>query len=222
MKSKVAILIDGDFYLRRHSLHYGRERNSNPEQVATDIQNHCMKHIDKDSEKLYRIFFYDCRPLSKKLHAPVSQKPIDLKKTSLYEFRTDLHKKLIRKPNVALRYGYLDESNAAWQLKDPKLLKKLLNNSIEVDKLKDDDFKYHAKQKGVDMKLGLDIATLTHKKLVEKIILITGDSDFVPAAKLARTEGINVVLDPMRHQIREDLQEHIDYLKTTLPPRNKN
>lgn len=41
---------------------------------------------------------------------------------------------------------------------------------------------YYAKQKGIDMKIGIDIATLTLKKLV----LI----DFVPATKLARIEGI--------------------------------
>ncbi len=55
------------------------------------------------------------------------------------------------------------------------------------------------------------------KKLVQKIVLISGDSDFVPAAKLARVEGIIFTLDPMGNPIREDLQEHIDYLTTRLP-----
>ncbi|GAA7303930.1 hypothetical protein ID0563_14540 [Helicobacter pylori] len=80
-----------------------------------------------------------------------------------------------------------------------------------------DDFIYHAKQKGVDIKIGLDIATLALKKLVQKIVLISGDSDFVPATKLARVEGIIFTLDPMGNHIREDLEEHIDYLTTRLP-----
>lgn len=42
------------------------------------------------------------------------------------------------------------------------------------------------KQKGVDMKIGLDIASLAYKKQLDQIILISGDSDFVPVAKLAR------------------------------------
>lgn len=67
------------------------------------------------------------------------------------------------------------------------------------------------------MRIGLDIAALAYKRLVDKIVLISGDSDFVPAAKLARKEGIHFVLDPMGNAIREDLQEHIDWLKTTLP-----
>ena len=66
------------------------------------------------------------------------------------------------------------------------------------------------------MKIGLDIATLAYKKLVEKIILISGDSDFVPAAKLARREGIEFVLDAMHSHISDDLSEHIDGLNTTL------
>ncbi len=37
-----------------------------------------------------------------------------------------------------------------------------------------------------------------------------------------RREGINFVLDAMNHPIREDLQEHIDWLHTTLPKRQKN
>ena len=46
---------------------------------------------------------------------------------------------------------------------------------------------------------------------------ITGDSDFVPAAKLARREGLDVVLDPLRNRIAPSLHEHIDGLKSVWP-----
>jgi len=69
-------------------------------------------------------------------------------------------------------------------------------------------------QKGVDMKIGIDIASVAYKKQVEKIVLISGDSDFVPAAKLARREGIDFVLDPMGAVIKPDLFEHIDGLRS--------
>ena len=39
----------------------------------------------------------------------------------------------------------------------------------------------------------------------------------MPAAKLARTEGVIFTLDPMGNPIKPDLKEHIDYLNTTLP-----
>lgn len=64
------------------------------------------------------------------------------------------------------------------------------------------------------MKIGIDIASLAYKHQVDQIILISGDSDFVPAAKLARREGIDFILDPMWADIKEDLHEHIDGLKS--------
>jgi len=75
---------------------------------------------------------------------------------------------------------------------------------------------YSVQQKGVDMRIGLDIASLAYKKQVDQIILIAGDSDFVPAAKLARREGIDFILDPMWATIRPDLHEHIDGLRSVL------
>ena len=40
-------------------------------------------------------------------------------------------------------------------------------------------------------------------------MLISGDSDFVPAAKLACREGIDFILDPLFNPIKPDLFEHI-------------
>lgn len=62
------------------------------------------------------------------------------------------------------------------------------------------------------MKIGIDIASLAYKHLVDQIILISGDSDFVPAAKLARREGIDFLLAPMTATIKPSLHEHIDGL----------
>lgn len=72
------------------------------------------------------------------------------------------------------------------------------------------------RQKGVDMRIGIDISSLTLKKQVDTIILVSGDSDFVPAAKLARREGIEFILDPLWQQINADLFEHIDGLQSGL------
>ena len=79
------------------------------------------------------------------------------------------------------------------------------------------DFRYDMRQKGVDIKIGIDIASLAIKKMVEKIVLVSGDADFVPAAKLARREGIDFVLDPMWNHIQPGLNEHIDGLMSTCP-----
>ena len=86
------------------------------------------------------------------------------------------------------------------------------------------DFSLDISQKGVDMRIGLDISSLAHKSLVDKIILIAGDSDFVPAAKYARREGIDFILDPMWHTIKPSLNEHVDGIQSCVkkPPLNLN
>ena len=62
------------------------------------------------------------------------------------------------------------------------------------------------------MKIAVDISSLSYKKLVDKIVLISGDSDFVPASKIARREGIDFILNPMGNHIDVSLEEHIDGL----------
>lgn len=78
------------------------------------------------------------------------------------------------------------------------------------------DIRLTLKQKGVDMRIGVDISTLTLKKQVDTIILVTGDSDFVPAAKVARREGVEVILDSLGQNINDDLYEHVDAVSTVL------
>jgi hypothetical protein len=43
-------------------------------------------------------------------------------------------------------------------------------------------------------------------------------SDFVPAAKLARREGTDVILDPLGQAVHDHLFEHIDGLRTPKKP----
>ncbi|MCS5497121.1 hypothetical protein NY547_07725 [Cnuibacter physcomitrellae] len=54
---------------------------------------------------------------------------------------------------------------------------KLLAGAITVDNRSESDFTLDITQKGVDMRLGLDIATLTANSRVDQIIMIAGDSD---------------------------------------------
>lgn len=67
-------------------------------------------------------------------------------------------------------------------------------------------------QKTVDMKMGIDIAMIATKRLADVLIVITGDSDIVPALKLARQEGMLVGLDPLRNPIKDSLSEHVDFV----------
>jgi len=135
----------------------------------------------------------------------------------------EFHNELRKLRKVALRLGYVNERSGNWNLR-PEAFKRLLAKEVELDELADSDVVYDARQKGVDMRIGVDIACLALKKQCEQIILVAGDSDFVPAAKLARREGIDFILDPMWSNIRPDLHEHIDGLQTVFPkpaPRGK-
>ena len=113
----------------------------------------------------------------------------------------------------ALRLGKLADAQACYTLR-PQVVKKICNGKVTFNDLKEGDFMIDVDQKGVDMKIGLDIASMAYKKQVDQIVLISGDSDFVSAAKLARREGIDFVLDPLGAPIKDDLFEHIDGLRT--------
>ena len=108
-----------------------------------------------------------------------------------------------------------------WRLK-PSTQKQLLQHKRQWQDLTDDDFTLNVVQKGVDMRIGVDISTVALKKQANRIVLIAGDADFVPAAKLARREGVDFILDAMHQPISDDLFEHIDGLWTTNYPKSSD
>ena len=171
---------------------------------------------EKEGAELYRVFYYDCPPSSKKVYHPLLQTTVDLGATDLKKWTENFFKELMHQRKFALRLGRLAEEQANYAL-TPKATKRLLNGTIKLEDLTEKDFILDIKQKGVDMRIGVDIASVTFKKQVDRIILISGDSDFVPAAKQARREGIDFILDPMRSPIKDDLFEHIDGMRTKAP-----
>ena len=219
-----AIMVDGAFYRKRAAALFG---DKSPKERADELVEYCRRHIEKnnakeDDKQLYRIFYYDCPPSEKVVYHPLSQKNLNLKATALHKWTNDFYTELKKKRKVALRMGELLESSTGYQLK-PDILKKLCKGTISMADLTERDFTLDIKQKGVDMKIGLDISSLAYKRFVNQIVLIAGDSDFVPAAKHARREGIDFILDPLWHDIKPSLHEHIDGLKSRTPnPNNPN
>lgn len=108
------------------------------------------------------------------------------------------------------------KDNNNWHIY-PKKVKELLNGNITVADLKENDVYLEIRQKGIDMKIGVDITSLALKRFVDTIVLFSGDSDFVPAAKLARREGVDFILDPMNANVEPQLFEHIDGLNCVSP-----
>jgi len=208
MHRRTAVLIDGGFFRKRCREIYG-SLPPDPLKLANKLYAIAMLHAG-GRDNLYRIFYYDCPPLSKKAHNPVSGRAVDFSKEPQAIYMTNFLNALKVKRKIAMRLGHLSDFSE-WRIR-PSLTKDIISGKLDRTQLKEQDVAYEIKQKGVDMKIGIDIATLAYRKLVGKIILIAGDADFVPAAKVARREGIDFVLDAMWQHIHPDLMEHIDGL----------
>ena len=221
-----ALVIDGAFFLRRFKWSFPGQDGTDPVKVAEAVRWMGFWHLalrmtplvmdraikdqgfqPAESSELYRIFFYDCPPLTKRMHWPVSKRSVDLSKTPEAQFRNAVHVELQKSRKVALRLGRLNDA-FEWRLK-PSAAKRLTEDGGGY-RATDDDFEIDTKQKGVDMRLGLDVAAMAFKRQVNQIVLIAADADFVPATKLARREGIDVVLDPMGATPAIDLVQHVD------------
>ncbi len=221
-----AILIDGAYFIKRfrsiepHNAFNSqraaefafRSATAHLVEVSGRGGNNGQQSV-KRKHDLYRIFFYDCPPLDKKLHNPITKKGVDFSRSQEAIFRLELHDRLRAKRKVALRLGHL-AGDTPWTLK-PHAIQDLLKGKKRLEDLVEHDVMPNVRQKGVDMRIGIDITSLAIKKQVDQIVLIAGDADFVPAAKLARREGVDFILDPMWQAIPPSLHEHIDGLRST-------
>lgn len=206
----VAILVDGGFFLKRYKRLI--DKNATPQKVANDLFTQCLAHVEDGH--LYRILYYDCKPLDFKIHNPISKKFIDFSKSPVAIWRNEFFEELKKKRKVAIRLGEIKTSKN-WLI-NPLIVKDLISGKKDFSTVSEDDLYLEMAQKGIDIKIGVDITSLALKKSARKIVLISGDSDFVPAAKLARREGIDFILDAMYNNIDPSLFEHIDGLNSTV------
>lgn len=126
---------------------------------------------------------------------------------------TMLIRALSLKDDVAFRAGEL--SFDGWAVRQ-RATEEILRTGRA---LAADDVAPDLKQKRVDMKIGLDVAWLASKRIVDRIVLVTADSDFVPAMKFARREGVQVVLVTLEHEmIKADLLIHADEVRAVVFP----
>ncbi len=212
-----AILIDGNYYLHRARKLWG---NTSAADRAEELHGYALKHItahrdtklESGRRSLYRIFYYDCPPLSEgSVYQPWDGKTRAFnKKTTSNAWSSAFHSSLGEKRKVAMRMGTLMAKNMHYSLKRESL-RGLLSGDVDVKSLSESDFHLVGlKQSGVDMRIGLDVASLANSRTVDQIILIAGDADFVPVAKVARRAGVDFLLDPMGHHITGEMQLNVD------------
>lgn len=260
MSRRVAILIDGGFFLKRLPKLVRPKHCATPGRIAVSLRHLCRRHIQQLTgnggknwiDSVYRILYYDAVPYDGKAHHPIDNRSIDFGRSELATSRRDLFDELRRQRKLALRLGKVNREHD-WAI-HPSLTKKLLRFGHVLkafERLPDAPptgaapattlalsaeehremlalrgvwsgmdssvVRLGLRQKGVDMRIGIDIAAVALKRQADTIVLVSGDSDFVPAAKLARREGVDFILDPMWQQINDDLYEHIDGLQSGFP-----
>ncbi len=207
LPKRVAVLLDGGFLLRALYKELGRRHAS--AQEVWDFARACLP----EREELFRIYFNDCSPYSGSADHPVTRQRVEFSKEPTYRRREELHERLARMDYVALRRGEL--AFRGWNLKE-KALDEIVTTGRAVLQ---QDYVPNFEQKRVDMKIGLDVAWLASRRIVDRTILVAADSDFTPAVKFARREGIQVVLDTMGYPLKGDVRGHADEVrKVTFPP----
>ncbi|MFA7415815.1 MAG: NYN domain-containing protein [Rhizobium sp.] len=202
MSPKYAILIDGGFIKKKLQV---RHRHF-PTVAEIDAEVSRIKaHQNLAGYSLLRVYFYDAPPASGILTNPIDRSTVDLSTHPNYSQNVSLQQTLELQPDMALRQG--EVSVNGWAL-GSAALKNLTTNGARA--LTAQDFVPNMEQKGVDLRIGLDIARLSLRQLVEVIVVVTGDSDMVPAFKFARREGVRIYLDYMGHPVKRELKAHVD------------
>lgn len=67
---KIAVLIDGGFFIKRFNSIYNKDRMMSGKEVAAYLYTFAHKHVGAGNI-LYRIFYYDCIPFGKRMQNPI-------------------------------------------------------------------------------------------------------------------------------------------------------
>lgn len=203
MPDNVVLLLDGGFVKKKLQV----TLKAFP--AASDIVSLCKDIMQKprlQGKALFRVYYYDAPPLDGVTTHPLDGRTINFSATPQAAKNRALIDSLELEPDFAVRRGILVQNG--WKLGHSavKNLKKK-SGSVQPSDLVPD-----ISQKGVDIRIGLDIASIALKRFAETVVLVTGDSDFIPPMKFARKEGIRVYLECMGHPVRRDLKAHADFV----------
>jgi uncharacterized LabA/DUF88 family protein len=189
---KTVLLLDGG-YLRATAQNAG---------VSYDVQfiERFSRRCFDPNEYLLRVLYYDAPQYEGVVQLPVSGK------NKMFKSKDTLLDDLAKLERFACRKGSL--GFRGWK---PR--------SIPIaggSPLTDSDFQPVFEQKGVDMRVGLDIAEFADRRSVDRIILVTGDTGMIPAMKHARKAGVEVVIAQLpapARRIHDDLPRHADLVR---------
>ncbi|MGC2212310.1 MAG: NYN domain-containing protein, partial [Silvibacterium sp.] len=163
---------------------------------------HACKAAD---ETVFRILYYDCAMYSGTVKLPVSGTSSTFTSSDAW-LHTLSHKDLFAVRRGVLKFrGYKPK-------KTPVATKTALTDA---------DFAPDFEQKGVDMRIGLDIASYSESHAVDRIVLVSADTDCVPALKYGRRAGLQTVLiEPQVTGVKlaPELLSHADFKRKIALP----
>jgi uncharacterized LabA/DUF88 family protein len=197
MPNKVAIMLDGG-HVRVHARSAGRTYD--PAYIEK-IGLACAL----TGETIHRIMYYDCAPYTGSAILPVSGQRTTFAGSDAWL------KTLSYKDPFSVRLGML------------KFRGYVINNNripyTPGQPLTDADFHPEFEQKGVDMRIGMDIANLSSNRSVDLIALATNDTDCIPAMKHARRSGLQIALITLPgYQPVPELLAHADFRRSIAWP----
>ena len=193
---KTALLIDGG-YLRASAKN--AQKTYDPRFIET-FSKTCLVPV----EYLFRIFYYDAPQYRGTVKLPVSGDDHAFASNDRWLLEVAKFERFaVRRGTIGFR---------GWK---PKKI------PITAQALTDSDFAPVFEQKGVDMRIGLDIAEFSEKRTVDRILVASGDTDMVPAFKRARKAGLEVGLLRLPRptfSLHDELLAHSDFVRNVAWP----
>jgi len=207
----IAIMLDGGFVLRQLYKWLGKQQPT-----ADDVVAFASRCVNPNEEELFRIYFITARLFAVSRRHPILQSEVDFSKTATFAWNEQLLNDLALKQHVALRLGELSFDGWKIQTRTAVDIARSGRPISPIDIIPD------LTQKRADVKIGLDVAWLASKRIVDRIALATSDSDFVPVMKFARREGVQVILVPMgATYLKSDLRVHADEVRDVSLARDR-
>ncbi|MFA7576718.1 MAG: NYN domain-containing protein, partial [Candidatus Muiribacteriota bacterium] len=168
-----------------------------------------FKGFLEPDEKIYRIFFYTSFPFNPtELYKSVTERK------TLSEYQINRFKTYFESNEKEMKQFYDENSNFLNKLSYEEHI------ALRVGDLKINGFNYDGSvifvQKQVDMILGLDIAHVSYRQLVDKVIIFSKDTDVKPALKSARLTGVETLVGNLEgsHKIPDLLRKHADGIRS--------
>jgi uncharacterized LabA/DUF88 family protein len=196
MMKRLIVQIDGGYLraqARRDSYEY-----------TVDFIEDFIHTLPSKTEELLRVLYYDCRPYQGDAVLPVSGQPYSFKSGGGWL------DELASRDYFAVRTGIL--KFRGWK---PRSM------PVSSSGLSDNDFRPDFEQKGLDLRIGLDIAKIIETRAADRLLLISSDTDLIPALDLARNSGLQVMgVDFPSGPLHGEILSHFDLVREVSWPKD--